>query len=58
VIILRKQLQGIALILFAILMMIGYGDTAFFDLDFGWSMIFKIIAIVGVVMTFIPEKKN
>ena len=53
----RKQLQGIALILIAMLMMIGYGETAFFDLDFGWSMIFKIVGIVGVVMTFLPEKK-
>ena len=53
----RKQIQGIALILFAILMMIGYGDKAFFDLDFGWSMIFKIVGFVGVVMTFLPEKK-
>ena len=26
----RMQLQGIALILFAILMMIGYGDKVFF----------------------------
>ena len=41
----RKQLQGIALILIAILMMIGYGDDAFFDLDFGWSMIFKIVGL-------------
>ena len=54
----KKQLQGIALILFAIFMMIGYGDHAFFDSDFGWSMIFKIIAIAGVVMTFLPHKKN
>ena len=54
----KRQLQGIALILFAILMMIGYGDKAFFDLDFGWSMIFKIVGIVGVVMTFLPDKKN
>ena len=54
----KKQLQGIALILFAILMMIGYGDKAFFDLDFGWSMIFKIVGIVGVIMVFWPEKKN
>ena len=53
----RKQLQGIALILIAILMMIGYGDKAFFDLDFGWSMIFKIVGFVGIVMTFLPEKK-
>ena len=42
----KKQLQGIALILFAILMMIGYGNKSFFDLDFGWSMIFKIVGIV------------
>lgn len=54
----KRQLQGIALILFAILMMIGYGDKAFFDLDFGWSMIFKLIALAGVVMTFLPNKKN
>jgi hypothetical protein len=54
----KRQLQGIALILFAILMMIGYGDQYFFDLDFNWSMIFKIIAIAGLVMTFLPEKKK
>lgn len=54
----KKQLQGIALILFAILMMIGYGDKAFFDLDFGWSMIFKIVGVIGVVMTFLPNQKN
>ena len=54
----KKQLQGIALILFAILMMLGYGDQAFFDLDFGWSMIFKMVGIVGVVMTFLPEHKK
>ena len=54
----KKQLQGIALILIAILMMIGYGDKAFFDLDFGWSMIFNIVGIVGLVMTFLPDKKK
>ena len=54
----RRQLQGIALILVSILMMIGYGDQAFFDLDFGWSMIFKIVGITGVVMNFLPDKKK
>lgn len=54
----KKQLQGIALILFAILTMIGYGDKAFLDLDFEWSMIFIIVGIVGVIMTFLPNKKN
>ena len=52
----RKQLQGIALILFAILMMVGYGDKAFFDLNFEWSVIFLIVGIIGVVMNFLPEK--
>lgn len=52
----RKQLQGIALILIAILMMIGYGDKAFFDLDFRWSMIFSIVGIIGVIITCLPEK--
>ena len=54
----KKQLQGIALILIAILMMIGYGEKPFFDLDFGWSVIFKIVGIAGVVMTFLPDKKK
>ena len=54
----RKQLQGISLILFSILMMLGYGNKAFFDLDFGWSMVFVIVGIVGVVMTFLPDKKK
>ena len=54
----RRQLQGIALILVSILMMIGSGDQAFFDLDFGWSMIFKIVGITGVVMNFLPDKKK
>lgn len=54
----KRQLQGIALILFAILMMLGYGDKAFFDLDFGWAMIFKIIGVVGVVLTFLPDKRK
>ena len=54
----KKQLQGISLILFAIFMTIGYGDKAFFDLDFGWSMVFKMIAIAGLVIVFLPDKKN
>lgn len=52
----KKQLKGIALILVSILLMIGYGNAPFFDLDFRWSLIFSIVGIVGVVMTFMPEK--
>lgn len=53
----KKQLQGIALILVSILLMLGFGNVPFFDLDFGWSLIFSIVGIVGVIMTFLPDKK-
>ena len=54
----KKQLQGIALILVSILLMIGYGNAPFFDLDFRWSLIFSIVGIIGCVMTFLPDKKD
>ena len=53
----KKQLQGIALILVSILLMLGFGNVPFFDLDFGWSLIFSIVGIVGAVVTFFPDKK-
>ena len=54
----KKQLQGLSLILLSILLMLGFGNAPFFDLDFRWSLIFAIVGIVGVVMTFLPDKKN
>lgn len=53
----KKQLQGIAIILLSILLMLGYGNTPFFDLSFRWSAIFTVVGIVGVVMTFLTDKK-
>ena len=53
----KRQLQGIALILVSILLMLGYGDVAFFDLSFKWDLIFSVIGIIGVIMTFLPDKK-
>ena len=53
----KRQLQGIALILFSILSMLGYGNAPFFDFSFRWSLIFSIVGIVGAVMTFLPDKK-
>ena len=53
----KKQLQGIAIILVSILLMIGFGNKPVFDFNFRWSAIFTIIGIVGTVMTFLPEKK-
>ena len=54
----KKQLQGIALILVSIVLMLGFRDAPFFDLDFRWSLIFSIVGIAGAVMAFLPEKKN
>ena len=54
----KKQLQGIALILVSIVLMLGFRDAPFFDLDFRWSLIFSLIGIAGAVMTFWPDKKN
>ena len=53
----KRQLQGIALILFSILLMLGYGNAPVFDFSFRWSLIFSIVGIVGAVMTFLPDKK-
>ena len=54
----KKQLQGIALILLSILLMLGYGEASFFDLSFRWSLIFSIVGIVGAVIAFLPDGKN
>ena len=54
----RKQLQGIALILMSILLMIGYGNEPFFDLSFRWSLVFTVLGIAGAVMNFWPDKKG
>ena len=53
----KKQLQGIAIILVNILLMIGFGNEPVFDLSFRWSVIFTIVGIVGAVITFLSEKK-
>lgn len=53
----KKQLQGIALILVSILLMIGYGNEPFFDLSFRWSLVFAIVDIVGAARTLLPDKK-
>ena len=51
----KKQLQGIAVILVCILLMLGYGSEPFFDLDFRWSEVFTIAGIAGALMTFLPN---
>ena len=53
----KKQLQGIAIILLSILLMLGFGNAPFFDFSFRWSTIFAGAGIVGTVMTFISDNK-
>ena len=53
----EKQLEGVSLILLAILFMLGYGNAPFFDLSFRWSWIFAIVGIAGAVMVFLPDKE-
>ena len=53
----KKQLQGIAVILLSILLMIGFGNEYFFDFSCRWSAVFTVVGVVGVLMTFLPNKK-
>ena len=54
----KKQLQGISLILVSLLLTMVIGDRAVLDLDFDWSLIFSLSGIAGCVMTFLPDKKK
>lgn len=53
----KKQLQGIAVILVSILLMIGFGNEPVFDFSFRWSVIFSIVGIAGVVMVFMSDRR-
>lgn len=57
----KKQLQGIALILFSILMTITFENVGWeyvFDLSLNWAHIFILIGIAGLIWAFIPECKD
>ena len=54
----KKELQGIALLLFSVLLMIGFGSEPFFDLSFRWSAVFTVLGIAGMVLAFLPDKKD
>ena len=53
----KRQLQGIAIILVCILLMLGFGNESVFDLSFRWSAVFATGGIAGAVVTFLPAKK-
>ena len=54
----KKQLSCIIVLLFCILLMIGYGDKAFFDLSFHWSAVFAVIGAICVAAAFIHGGKD
>lgn len=53
----KKRLQGIAIILVCILLMLGFGNEPVIDFGVRWSVVFSAGGIVGAVMTFLPDKK-
>ena len=54
----KRQLQGIGIILFSIMMILGMGDEAVFDLSLRISHIFMSIGVFGFGWMFTREKNN
>lgn len=55
----RRQLQGIALILMSILLLLGFdriGMEYVFDLSLQWAHLFMLLGVAGVVLAFWKEK--
>lgn len=55
----RRNLQGIALIFFSMLLAICFnilGYDTIFDLDLEWSHLFIVLGIVGVILNYIRPK--
>ncbi|MDD2494683.1 MAG: hypothetical protein PHE29_05775 [Tissierellia bacterium] len=55
----RKQIQGIALILLSILLTLTFEvmDIKYvFDLSLYWAHIFLVIGIAGIIMVFVKQK--
>ena len=52
----RRQLQGIALILLGILLTLVFGMHPFFDCSFSWAVVFALVGIIGCVLVFLPDK--
>ena len=56
----KRQLQGVALLLFSILLTLGFAvaDIRYvFDLSLEWSIVWMLLGAVGLVMVFRKEKK-
>ena len=57
----KKQLQGIALILLSILLTLGFHILRWDylgDFSLQWQHLFLLLGLAGVVMVFWPDKKD
>ena len=58
----KRQLQGIAIILCSILFSVTFHNVGWIyfigDIGMKWQHLFMIIGIVGMVLTFLPNKKS
>ena len=57
----KRQLQGIAIILFSLVATINFELLRYkyiFDLDLSWKHIFLLIAVGGLAWCFIKPKKG
>lgn len=57
----KRQLQGIAIILVSILLAFGFYDAGWRyvgHLSLFWSQIFMLTGIAGLVWCFLPEKNK
>lgn len=57
----KRQLQGIAIILCSILFSVTFRnvgwDYLISDIGMQWQHLFMVAGIVGVILTFLPSKK-
>ena len=57
----RRQLQGIAMILCSILLSVTFYNVGWIyfigDIGMTWQHLFMITGIAGLVLTFLPDKK-
>ena len=57
----RRQLQGIAMILCSILLSVTFYNVGWIyfigDIGVTWQHLFMITGIAGLVLTFLPDKK-
>lgn len=54
----KRQLQGIGIILFCIMMILGMGNEPFFDFDLDFAHIFMALGVFGFYWMFSKEKKD